>query len=291
MSDFERIQAPARPPPRIEAELIAAPRLEATALVPLVPEPRLPPRVPLTLIGGLLLVLGLPALWAADFVAGQFARSAGLGWLTLTVAIAGFALIGAALLRELRGLFALGTVDRLRAALDSGDPGRVRTAALRWVRELPDGSPLLPALAAADAPQTVLALLRAGPGAGLREGAEALGRNAAFQSAAIVAATPSPALDALALGWRGLRLVRQVAALHGMRPGLLGTLALLRRTALAAASVAATEMAVNAAAHALLNHPLLTRLLGDVAGAGVAARRMLVLARAAAVACSPLPPE
>jgi len=30
---------------------------------------------------------------------------------------------------------------------------------------------------------------------------------------------------------------------------------------------------------------------GDVAGAGVAARRMMVLARAAAAACSPLPPE
>ncbi len=121
--------------------------------------------------------------------------------------------------------------------------------------------------------------------------AEALGRTAALQSAAIVAATPSPAIDALALGWRGLRLVRQVAALHGMRPGLLGTLALLRRTALAAASVAATEMAVNAATHAALNHPLLTRLLGDLAGAGVAARRMIILARAASLACSPVERE
>ncbi len=68
----------------------------------------------------------------------------------------------------------------------------------------------------------------------------------------------------------------------------MGTLALLRRTALSAATVAATEVAVNAATHAMMNHPLLRHLAGDVAGAGVAARRMIVLARAAAMACSPL---
>jgi putative membrane protein len=47
-------------------------------------------------------------------------------------------------------------------------------------------------------------------------------------------------------------------------------------------------MAVNAATHALFAHPLLRHLAGDVAGAGVAVRRMIVLARAAAAACSPL---
>ena len=69
---------------------------------------------------------------------------------------------------------------------------------------------------------------------------------------------------------------------------MLGTLALLRKTALAAATVAAAEIAVNAATHAMVSHPLLRHLAGDVAGAGVAARRMIVLARAAAAACSPI---
>jgi hypothetical protein len=69
---------------------------------------------------------------------------------------------------------------------------------------------------------------------------------------------------------------------------MLGTLALLWRTALAAATVAATEIAVNAATHAMVSHPLLRHLAGDVAGAGVAARRMIVLARAAAMARSPV---
>ncbi len=177
------------------------------------------------------------------------------------------------------------------ADLASGETVRVAEAARRWVKTLPQHSALLPAIAVADTAESVLALLRAGPGAALLDGADALGRTAAFQAGAIVAATPSPSLDALTVGWRGVRLVRQIAALHGMRPGLAGTLALLQRTALAAASVAATEFAVNAAAHAVISHPLLRHLLGDVAGAGVAARRMIVLARATAAACSPLPPE
>jgi uncharacterized membrane protein YcjF (UPF0283 family) len=101
---------------------------------------------------------------------------------------------------------------------------------------------------------------------------------------------PSPAFDGLLMGWRGARLVRQIAQLHGMRPGFLGTLSLLRRTALAAAGVVATDLAVNTLSHAALSSPLLRHVAGDVAGAGVAARRMVVLARATAAACSPLPP-
>jgi putative membrane protein len=111
------------------------------------------------------------------------------------------------------------------------------------------------------------------------------------QVAAGVAAVPSPALDAVLVGWRGVRLVRQVAALYGVRPGLLGTLSLLRRTALAATLVAGTEAAANAAMQAVLGAPILAHVLGDAAAAGVAARRMVVLARAAAAACDPVPPE
>jgi uncharacterized membrane protein YcjF (UPF0283 family) len=88
-------------------------------------------------------------------------------------------------------------------------------------------------------------------------------------------------MDVLAVGWCGARLIRHVAALHGMRPGMLRTLALLQKTALAAATVAAAKIAVNAATHAMMSHPLLRQLAGDVAGAGVAARRMIVMASCA----------
>jgi putative membrane protein len=175
--------------------------------------------------------------------------------------------------------------------LASGDAGRIHAAARRWAATLPDAAVLVPAIDAINDPDAIVALLRAGPAATMRARSDALGRTAAFQMAAGIAATPAPALAVLLIAWRGLRLVRQVAALHGMRPGLFGTLGLLRRTMLAAGLVAGSEAAVNAAAHAVLSNPLLTHALGDMAGAGVAARRMILLARATAAACSPVPPE
>jgi putative membrane protein len=238
--------------------------------------------------GVLVLVVGLAALLIGNFVTAQFARAPALGWLTLAVAGLGLALIAAALGREARGLLGLRRVDRLRTAL--ADPAQARAAALGWLATLPEGAALRPAVATVETPEAVLALLRAGPGADLQARAEALGRAAALQMFAATAAMPSPALDALLVAWRGARLVRQVAALHGMRPGTLATLALLRRVALGAAGVAATNLAVETGMRALGSHPLVRHLAGEVAGAGVAARRMIVLARVTALACSPLPP-
>lgn len=276
--------------PFLRLEPDSAPRLEPLPIVLAVAVPPRRRRLPAVLLGAGVLALGFPVLWATWLISALFDRTLWLGWTGVAVMTLGFGLVGAGIGRELRGLAVLRRVDRLRADLASGETARVAAAARRWVATLPEHTMLLPAIAVADTADSVLALLRAGPGAALLEGADSLGRTAAFQAGAIVAATPSPALDALTVGWRGVRLVRQIAALHGMRPGLAGTLALLQRTALAAASVAATEFAVNAAAHAVISHPLLRHLLGDVAGAGVAARRMIVLARATAAACSPLPP-
>jgi putative membrane protein len=275
------------PEPFLLLEPEAAPRLEALpALLPTA-EPVRWLRSP-TLAGVAILGLGIPVLWALWLASALFDRWDALGWAGLAILLCGIGLISVGIGRELRGLSALRRVDHLRVEFASGEAERIKRAARRWLEGLPQHSAILPALAAADTPETVLALLRSGPAQALQDATEVLGRNAALQSVAIVAATPSPALDVLTVGWCGVRLIRQVAALHGMRPGILGTLALLRKTALAAASVAAAEIAVNAATHAMVSHPLLRHLAGDVAGAGVAARRMIVLARAAAVACSPI---
>ena len=204
--------------------------------------------------------------------------------------MAGFGLLGAGLWRELRALFALRRVDQLRADLASGEAGRIVTAAREWAAEADPA--LLPALRAVNDPDAALALLRAGPGQRLREAAEALGRTAAVQVVAGIAAMPSPALDVALVGWRGVRLVRQVAALYGVRPGLLGTLSLLRRTALSATLVGADgDGRQHGGARAALEPAAGPARSARSAGAGVAARRMLVLARAAAAACDPVPPE
>ena len=241
--------------------------------------------------GAGVLVLGLSALEAANFVAAQFARATWLGVLTLGVAGAGYGLIGAALWRELRGLAGLRSVDRARAAFARGDHVTAREEALRWAAEVPVAQSVLPALRASNDPDSLRAILEAGPLAALDAQAQALGRAAALQAFAVTAISPSAGLDALVFAWRGVRLVRQIAALHGLRPGIAGTVALLRRTLLDAATVAATDVAVDTAARALLTNPLLTKFAGEAATGAVAVRRMLRLARAASEACRIVPPR
>ena len=274
--------------PRFELEDGAISRLEPETLPALAPPAAGPGTFGLVGAGAAVLVVGLAALDVGNFVADQFARGPLLGWATLAIAVAGFGLLGGAAVRELRGLFGLRRVDHLRAAL--ADPSQARRAALAWLASLPEGAALAASVATTDDPATITALLRAGPMATLRGRADALGRQAAVQVFAAAAAVPSPALDGLLVAWRGARLVRQVAELHGLRPGLFGTLSLLRRVVLTAATVVATDVAANTLANAVLSNPMLERLAGDVAGAGVAARRMVVLARVTAAACSPLGP-
>jgi uncharacterized membrane protein YcjF (UPF0283 family) len=276
------------PEPFLLLEADDAPRLEpAPAPLPATLSARR--QVSPAFAGVTVLGVSLMLLWGAWLVSALFDRWNVLGWAGLAGFLVALTLIGLGIGRELRSLWMLRRVDRLRAELASGDMTQVQRAARRWLEALPAHNGILPALAGSDTPEAILALLRSGPGKELQEATDALGRAAALQSIAIVAATPSPALDVLTVGWCGVRLIRQVAVLHGMRPGALGTVALLQKTALAAATVAAAEMAVNAATHAMVSHPILRHLAGDVAGAGVAARRMIVLARAAAAACSPLP--
>ncbi len=280
------------PAPRIETESLPAARLELPVVLAETVEPAQRWTMPALVVGGAsVLIAGFSAIGAFNVVADVFARSAFLGGAAAGIAGVGFSMLGLGFWREWAALSALRGVDRLRAGLAGSDAVRRAEAAREWLRLLPEGPALLPAVDAVNDPDAILALLRAGPVAALRVQADALGRTAALQSLAGVAAMPSPGLAALFVAWRGLRLIRQVAALHGLRPGLLATLGLLRRTAMSAGAVVGMEVAANTAAHALLSSPLLQHLAGEMAGAGVAARRMVVLARAAAAACSPLAPE
>ncbi len=278
--------------PRIELEDEPAARLEPTPLAAIALDDPSPAwgTAALALAGASVLGLGLAGLSVGNFIADQFIRAAWLGWTTLGIAGAGFGLIGAGVWRELRALMVLRRVDGLRAGLASGDAGQIMAAAQTWSRMVPGGSAIAPALQTVNDPDAAIALLRAGPSEILQNAADRLGRVAAVQAIAGVAAMPSPALDVLFVAWRGVRLVRQVAALYGVRPGALATLGLLRRTAVAATMVGAANLAGNTAARAVLSHPLLAHALGDAAAAGIAARRLLVLARATAAACDPLPP-
>jgi putative membrane protein len=234
------------------------------------------------------LLLGFSVLEAGNFVAAQFAQAAWLGWVTLAVAVAGFGLVFAAIGREVRSYLALATVDRARAAHARGDAAAVKAALVDWQARLPEGRARAEGLA--DMPiDAARALVEATTLAPIAREAEALGRNAAIQAFAMTAISPSPALDVLAFSWRGIRLVRQVAALHGFRPGIAGTITLLRRVALDAATVAATDVAVEAVLRGALSSRFAEQIAGETAAGAVAARRMILLARAADEACRVLP--
>lgn len=288
----------ARPPrgPRVitEEDAAPAPRLDfgwEKEVAPVVP-PRPQRRwsaLTLAAAGVAVLLLGLSALDAANFVADQFDRAAWLGWLTLAVVVAGYGLIGWAFLRELRGLWTLQAVDRARAAFARGDYVAAREAALAWAARTPAAAPMVPALRGANDLDSMVALLEAGPLAELDRAAAAAGRAAATQAFAATAVLPSPALDAVFFGWRGIRLVREVAAIHGLRPGIAGTLALLRRTVFEAGTVAAADVAIDAATRAVVTNPLIEKVAGEAGKGAVAARRMLMLSRAAARACRIVP--
>ncbi len=278
--------------PRIEVENPIGLRLEPEQLPAVIQpdsEPRRTGTLGLVAWGAGVLIAGLSALSIGNFIADEFTRAQWLGWLTSGVAATGAALIAAAFWRELSFLHRLDGVDRLRAEL--ADPARAKRAAQTWLASLPHSEGIAPALDAATSPEAINALLRAGPAKVIAEQAQTLGRTAATQMLAVTAAVPSPALDGVIVTLRGIRLVRQVAALYGFRPGTLGTIALLRRTLLSGVYVTGTNIAVDTLVKAVISNPALQTFAGDVAGAGIAARRMIVLARATAAACSPVAPD
>lgn len=239
-------------------------------------------------IGLAVLLLGFSLIGAGNFVAAQFAQATWLGWVTLVVALAGFGLVFAGIGREVRGYLALGTVDAARAAHARGDVPALRDALQDWQSRLPAGRARAQGLA--DMPiDAACALVEATSLAPIGRDAVALGRAAAIQAFAMTAISPSPALDVVVFSWRGIRLVRQVAALHGLRPGIAGTMSLLRRVAMDAATVAATDVAVDAVVRGVLSSRLAEHVAGETAAGAVAARRMILLARAADEACRVLP--
>jgi putative membrane protein len=282
-------------PPRILLEEEAGPaRLdqdwEASSTPAAIPSSGLS-TLSLLAIGISTLILGFSAIAAGNYVADQFIRAAWLGWLSLVVAGAGYGLVLWAVTREFHALFTLREVDGARAAFARGDLSSARAHSLAWAAGIPLAAPHIPALRDAPDLPALRALLESGPLRALDAEARALGRVAAIQGFAATAISPSPAWDAAVVGWRGLRLVRQVAALHGMRPGIAATASLLRRAAFDAAAVAATEIATDTAVRAVVTNPLLGHVVGEAATGAVAARRLTTLARATAGACRIIPRE
>jgi putative membrane protein len=247
----------------------------------------------LGLVGGAfgLLVLGGGGLWLGVALDELFARSAALGWAGSALGLGVLGLLGAGLGREWRALRKLAALDRLAAELrQTPDAAPPPPALLRWAEglaeRLPEASPAIDQIRAA----ATLGEAR-GLAAGLLQPVlaarvSALGGGAARQVFIATAVMPAPALDAAAMALLGLRLMRQVAELHGLRPGALVLARLLRRLAFSTGLAVGTEMAVEAGLEQMVEGHA-ARLAGGAAGAAVAARRMARLAVATGEACRP----
>ena len=246
--------------------------------------------------GGALLIVSAVLLSAVASVLDHMARSRLLGLAALLAYGAALGLIAWGATLEVRSYRRLAAVDALRQALRQ--PGasvdEMRRSCLVWLdglgSGLPDAAAARAALAGCVSAAEVRATLRRRVLEPQRLQARQAGQRAGVQGAALVAVTPSPALDGLASGLRALGLIREVAGLYGLRPGTAVTAALLRRAGWTAMGVAGADLVAFTAAQQLLGHvPVVQHLVAAVPGAGLAAWRLGNLAGAVAEACSPLP--
>ena len=235
----------------------------ATALLP--PLPEMAPPVPtrrrgraakwfFTALG--IFLGGVLIADAFAFVDTMFDRHPALGIafaLTLFVAIAaGITWITA----EIRALHRIRSVDALRtesAGLEGDGYGEAARFVAR-VKHAMDARPVVTSRFVAledrildtHSDRDVLSLFVRDVVRPLDQEAYAVVARAARDTAVGVSASPVAMLDAVISLWRGVRMIRQVAEVYGLRPGLVGTASLLRRALTNAAFTATVDVAGDA---------------------------------------------
>lgn len=244
---------------------------------------------------GIAIILGSWILLAAlGSALNLLSQSAGLGGVAVVLYAIGVLLLLYAVGREWASLRRLKQVDHLRAALHGprDDLAAARTLSLAWLDHLAPQVPQAASAAAALPAVADRAELRATLRNHLREPLAAatkrIGVRSASEVGALVALSPHDSWDGLIVAWRGMRVIRQAAELHGLRPGPAVSLALLRRVARAAVETAVVDIASQAATDHLLTNVPLIRHLAAIPAASTAAVRLHRLASITARACSPL---
>lgn len=290
----------AEPPPRQPAPMLLEPesgapaRIEAAWQPPAIVAER-PPMGSLgyAAIGFLILAATWFLVSIGRFAASQFEVSTGFGWAVLAAEVFGIGLVGVAGWREWRSIRRLRQAEHLRLTLGgNSDLERVRSEARAWLASvasrLPQADSIDAALAGCVSNGEIRAVLRNQVAPELEQAARRVGFSAAQQGAAFVALNPHSAWDGIAVGFCGLRVIRQVAVIFGLRPGPAVTWALLRGIGRMAVETAAADLLAQAATEQMMAMPVLSRLLKAVPGSSVAAIRLHRLALAASRACSPL---
>lgn len=253
----------AAPVPAAEEEAIiagtAAERLPALLAV----EDRPKSRVGRWLVGAIaalvLVALGFDT-W--DLLSRSFATSVALGALVASlVTVAGGAAV-AMLVGELRSLRRLRKIEALRreaerlaGAVKLGEADRFAGSLTRLYEGRADLEPALERVkdhvTDAHDDQEVVRLLDREVMAPLDSRAYQMVLRAARDTAVATALSPAAVVDLAVVLWRNLKLVREIAALYGARPGYVGSLKLLRRMLANIAVAGVAESAHHVAVEAL----------------------------------------
>jgi putative membrane protein len=241
-----------------------------------------------------LMVLGVVGIDLAEFVGGAFARGAAWGGVAVAAVAVGAGGALYWLAAELRGLLRLRSAERLRRMIPSALAGELK-------RELAEAAAILardPLLAGpvgnyravleghhtgGDAIELFSRFVLT-PADRLAQGAI---RRAAAQAFAINSISPTLLTDTLFFAARALRLVREVAGIYGQRPGLAGTVHLLRRLAGGAGLVGAVDQ-VGGVLVQQLGGALVERISANAAESAYAAQKMARIGLVAMAMCRPV---
>jgi putative membrane protein len=241
---------------------------------------------------------GLIGSWGVvslvDFVVGQFYRSQVLGWVTVGMFVVSGGLLAFGLSREAMAWRSLRHVDALNGMLGRKDIPieELRAEVLRWLTDirgsLKNAGGTVEAVSKAAINIEIMAILEKQVTAPMEQAALRAGAQAAVEASALVAMIPSPALEGAIAGIRSLLLVRQIARIYGIRPGLVATVMLLQRIAWTVATVAGTDLLAHKVLETTLHKlPYVKDLMSSFPEVSLTAIRLYRLAAATAVACSP----
>ena len=241
-----------------------------------------------------ILVLGLIVIDLVQFIDGAFAHGTGLGIAAAAAVTAGCGGAAYWLMSELRGLWRLRSAERLRRlipfALSHDLKAEIDAAAAILARD-PVLSEAVARYRAVREPhhtgRDALELFSRFVLAPADRLAEAAIRRAATQAFAINAVSPTALLDTLLFAARALRLIREIAEIYGQRPGLAGTVHLLRRLASGAGMVGAVDL-VGGVLVQQLGGAVIERLSASAAESAYAAQKMARLGIIAMALCRPV---
>jgi putative membrane protein len=241
-----------------------------------------------------ILVLGLLGIDFFQFIDGAFAHGTWLGVVATAAVAAGCGGGAYWLAAELRGLWRLRSAERLRSlipsALSSELKSEIDAAAAILAHDPLLGEAVGRYRAVLEPHHTgrdALELFSRFVLAPADKLAQAAVRRAAAQAFAINAISPTALLDTLLFAARAMRLIREIAEIYGQRPGLAGTLHLLRRLAGGAGLVGAVDL-VGGVLVQQLGGAVVERLSASAAESAYAAQKIARLGVIAMALCRPI---